>query len=90
VLLGIAAVGEEFGLGAMGAAVFALYLIYLWQEKRRKPACFEAAPWWLGNDPALPPPGKRALPPPGKKGLPPPTTPRIGQSQRRALPGPKK
>jgi hypothetical protein len=35
VLLGVVAVGEEFALLAMIGAIFLLYLVYLWQERRK-------------------------------------------------------
>jgi hypothetical protein len=81
VLLWPVAVYETFGLPAMYAAIFLLFLLYLWTE-RRKPVYFDDGDlFMLGGDsrPVLPPPGERALPPPGPR--------QITRSQRSALPG---
>jgi len=80
---GVAAAGKLFGLPGLIAGIVALYILYLWSE-RRKPIYFDDGDLlMLGGDsrPALPPPGAQALPAPGPK--------QITRSQRPALPGPK-
>jgi hypothetical protein len=74
ILFGIVAVYETFGLPAMWIAVFLLYLLYLWTE-RRKPIYFGDGydMLWLGDrKPSLPPPGKPQMRPSG--------TPQIGRA----------
>jgi len=81
---GVAAAGKLFGLPGLIAGIVALYILYLWSE-RRKPVYFcdgDDAMMELFGGRALPPPSKRALAPPGPK--------QITRSQRPALPGPKK
>ena len=82
IIFGVLAVGEAFGLRAMYAAIFLLFLLCIRLE-RRTPVYFDDGdPFMLGGDKALPPPGTQALPAPGPR--------QITRSHRPALPGPKK
>jgi hypothetical protein len=63
-LIGIMLIGNFFGLAAMAAVVFLLFLCALRMEGS---AAVYRGDDWLGSEPRLPPPGKQALPPPGAR-----------------------
>jgi hypothetical protein len=79
---GVAAMGELFGPAGAVAAVFVLFVLYIWQQSRAPIYFDDGNVFMLGGDKALPPPGKRALQAPAAR--------QISRSQRPALPGPEK
>jgi hypothetical protein len=80
ILLALVAVYNAFGMAALYAGVFLLYLLHLALQCRSS-GYFDPG-GAFGGGPKLPPPGTRALRGPGP--------PQIGRSRRPALPGPKK
>jgi hypothetical protein len=81
ILLGLVAIYNAFGMGALYGGVFLLYLLYLGMRSRGE-SYLDAGDVFGGGGPRLPPPGKQRLQAPGP--------PQIGRSRRPALPGPKK
>jgi hypothetical protein len=81
ILLGIVAVGQQFGIMVMAVAVALLYLLYFAMQ-RRGSSYLDTGDVFGAGPPRLPPPEKPQLPRPGP--------PQIGRGQHRVLPGPKK